>query len=119
MLFDVEKNNFWREDWGPKPSELDAQFEIARKHFAGYPRLVPFYSHRFLPATPELEGNPIFSVYQMDIIYYGYNLAHYLATEFKFDLPESFGKAPWRVRKIEFWTDCCEGAAFSDEMILY
>jgi hypothetical protein len=46
------------------------------------PRLVPVFSHRYLPAEPHLSGNPVLSVYQTDIIYYGSNLKRYIAHEF-------------------------------------
>jgi hypothetical protein len=37
-----------------------------------------------------IPDNPVFSVYQMDMIYYGYNLTSYLENEFRFTLSESF-----------------------------
>jgi hypothetical protein len=46
--------------------------------------------------------NPIFSVYQMDIIYYGMNLANYLSCEFRFDLPDDF-IIPEKPKPITFW----------------
>jgi hypothetical protein len=64
------------------------------------PKLIPIYSHRFIPEEPSEAGNPIFSVYQMDIIYYGFDLDDYLRHEF--DLP---GRKEWpaQVRPIKFW----------------
>jgi hypothetical protein len=63
-------------------------------------KLIPIYGHRMMPDEPHLPGNPVFSVYQTDIIYYGYDLADYLRHEFH--LP---GREPWpeRVRAIRFW----------------
>jgi hypothetical protein len=114
MLFDVEKNNFWREDWGAKPDELDKQFEIAKQHFKNYPKMIPVYSHRYMPSRPETAGNPVFSVYQTDIIFYGYTLPHYLAFEFKFDLPTEIETPTWPPREVETWTELCQGSAFSE-----
>lgn len=53
-----------------------------------------------MPDRPHESGNPVFSVYQTDIIYYGFDLDDYLRHEF--DLP---GRKPWpeKVREIEFW----------------
>jgi hypothetical protein len=35
-----------------------------------------------IPDDPHLEGNPVFSVHQADIIYYGHDLEDYLRHEF-------------------------------------
>lgn len=49
---------------------------------AAAPRLLPIYSHRYLLAEPCRAGNPVFSVYQSDIIVYGTDLRTYLLHEF-------------------------------------
>ncbi len=74
MAFDIENNGFWLEAWGPKPEVLSDQLRIAKEHYDQAPKLIPIFSHRYIPATPSEIGNPIFSVYQTDIIYYGYDL---------------------------------------------
>jgi hypothetical protein len=53
-----------------------------------------------IPDDPHLEGNPVFSVHQTDIIYYGYDLEDYLRHEF--DLP---GRKAWpeHLRPVRFW----------------
>jgi hypothetical protein len=53
-----------------------------------------------MPDEPHLPGNPVFSVHQTDIIYYGFDLADYLRHEFDFP-----GREPWpeQVRLIRFW----------------
>lgn len=43
--------------------------------------LIPVCGHRYLPAEPCSAGNPVLSVYQMDIIVYGRDLAAYFAAE--------------------------------------
>ncbi|MBK5073284.1 hypothetical protein I2492_11710 [Budviciaceae bacterium CWB-B4] len=104
MLFDVENNSYWENSWGEKPESAEEREVIVSQHFYTYPKLIPIYSHRYIPATPNEAGNPVFSVYQMDIIYYGYDLASYFAHEFSFSLPESF-EAPEEPKYIEFWGD--------------
>jgi hypothetical protein len=42
------------------------------------PRLIPIYGYRMMPDRPHLTGNPVLSVYQTDIIYYGFDLDDYL-----------------------------------------
>jgi hypothetical protein len=100
VLFDVEHSGFWLEEWGSSPNSIDEALRVAGELVAKAPRLIPIYSHRMLPDEPHLEGNPVFSVHQTDIIHYGFNLADYLRHEF--DLP---GREPWpeRVRSIRFW----------------
>ena len=116
MLFDIEKSNFWVEDWGQKPTSTKEQFNVAENYFKTYPRLVPIYSHRYIPSEPNTNDNPVFSVYQMDIIYYGYNLATYLANEFSFSLSDNFEIIEEPKHEIEFWTWCVEinGKLLSD-----
>lgn len=64
------------------------------------------YGHRYIPAEPDLPGNPVFSVYQTDVILYGVDLRSYLAAEFgtattsETVLPEP--------RRIRFWTELVE-----------
>lgn len=109
LLFDIESNNFWVDTWGNMPNSYDEKVLIAKQHYTSYPRLIPIYSHRYIPSQPDENGNPIFSVYQMDIIYYGYDLATYLAKEFNFALPNNFTFPEEPIRKIEFWSDWVDG----------
>jgi len=81
--FDIEKNAFWLENrWGPRPAELENCLKVLRNDFPSWPKLLPLMGHRFLPAEPCLADNPVFSIMQTDIIYYGSNLASYLILEF-------------------------------------
>jgi hypothetical protein len=78
--------------------------------------MIPVYSHRYLPAEPCEAGNPVFSIYQTDIIHYGYDLADYFAREFRVDAavaPERYiWTPPWAAaepRPIRFWDDVMNG----------
>jgi hypothetical protein len=102
ICFDIQHNNFWLNEWPTKPPSLDEALHVARREVAKAPTLIPIYSHRYIPAEPQLAGNPVFSVYQTDIIYYGIDLASYFAAEFGMALP------PWTAdepRYIRFWSD--------------
>jgi len=90
MMFDIQNNAYWNERWGEQPESFGQQKEIVEENFRQYPKLIPIYSHRYIPSTPYEAGNPIFSVYQMDIIYYGFDLATYFRSEFHIKLPDSF-----------------------------
>lgn len=104
--FDIENNGFWLEDrWGPRPAELPARLDIVRRDFASWPKLVPVYGHRFLAAEPCMPGNPVFSIMQTDIIYYGANLAHYLVHEFIPGEAHAAHTSPINIRKIDVWDE--------------
>lgn len=112
IAFDIENNVFWYDSWGEKPDNLHEQLEVAKSFYDKYPKLIPIYAHRYMPATPTEAGNPIFSVYQTDIVYYGYDLASYLDVEFGFKRYESlFPKEnPYEhFKHIEFWSDMAMG----------
>ena len=103
VRFDIENNAFWLSEWGPRPDDLSAAIEVARRAVAAAPKLIPIYSHRFLPTEPLKSGNPVFSVYQTDIIYYGRDLHTYFAHEFGgANYAESITPKP---RHIRFWSD--------------
>jgi hypothetical protein len=69
ILFDIEHNGFWLDEWGPRPALLAEAQRVASELVAAAPRLIPVYSHRMMPSEPHLPGNPVFSVHQTDIIY--------------------------------------------------
>lgn len=106
IQFDIEHNGFWWEPWGPRPADLKEAFEIARARVEEAPRLIPVYGHRYLPAEPDLPGNPVFSVYQTDIILYGVDLRSYLASEFGATMTSD--TVLLEPRRIRFWTDLVE-----------
>lgn len=103
MAFDIEHNDFWFDEWEERPVELQDALAYAQAQLLQAPTLIPIYRHRYIPAEPELAGNPIFSVYQNDIIYYGSNLTSYLHCE--------LGALDYRaaisgeLRPIRFWGD--------------
>lgn len=104
MCFDIEHNAFWLPEWGSRPRSLAVAQARAREAVGAAPFLVPVYGHRYLPAAPCEPGNPIFSVYQTDIIFYGLDLPSYLFAEFNVPNPYPVPEAP---RDIEFWTQFC------------
>ena len=105
--FDIEKNHLWLERWGKRPDALPAALEIARNDFAAWPKLLPIYAHRFLAAEPCRSGNPVFSIMQTDIIYYGCDLPHYLLREFV-DRDYATDTKAHSIRRIEVWSDFAE-----------
>jgi hypothetical protein len=100
ILFDVESNAYWREEWGVKPSLMADSLRIARTHLDRVPKLAPLYGHRYLPTAPHQPGNPVLSCWQTDVIYYGADLLDWFECEF------GGGQAsPDQVdRRLPFWT---------------
>lgn len=100
ICWDVEHNAHWRSSWGPRPASMAEALQLARHHLTAAPKLVPVYSHRYIPTQPSSFGNPVFSVYGTDVIYYGFDLPSYLAKEFGIPCPTWTAEAP---RPVPFW----------------
>ena len=105
LLFDVEHSRLWWPEWGERPSEADARREVLRSVVARAPKLIPLIGHRYLPEQPHEAGNPVFSVYQSDVIHYGTDLADYFEREFI-----GWESRPWpdHIKYIPFWSDLVE-----------
>ena len=101
ILFDVENNGFWHDAWGDQPKSFAQQKAAVEAHYRTYPKLIPIYAHRYMPCEPREAGNPVFSVWQTDIIYYGYDLATYFQKEFA--LPDII-ESPEKPKYIAFWS---------------
>lgn len=111
MRFDVEANTFWLKEWGDKPHDINEAFRILRKAIDEAPLLIPVAGHRYLPASPNEANNPVFSVYQSDIVYYGIDLQDYLENEFSYYFrgPNEFSSPRLDLPKhISFWTILAE-----------
>jgi hypothetical protein len=104
ILFDIEHNDFWLPAWGEKPAELEPRLDVGRRNVAQAPTLIPVYHHRCIPDDPLIAGNPVFSVHQTDIIYYGADLATYFLVEFGIARRHA-PDAPRIPRYIPFWAE--------------
>jgi hypothetical protein len=104
LMFDLESTALWWPEWGERPSTPEGRAEVLTHVVNAAPKLIPLVSHRYLPAEPHETGNPVFSVYQSDTIYYGANLADYFEREFG----ESDRPWPQKIKHIRFWSDLVE-----------
>lgn len=103
ILFDIESNSFWFDSWGDKPDSFVNQLATCKEKFIEVPKMIPIYSHRYIPSTPNESGNPVFSIYQTDIIYYGDNLSTYFEVEF---FNRNLNTVSFKsIRKIQFWSE--------------
>ncbi len=104
LLFDVENNALWWPEWGDRPGTPEARSEVITRVVNEAPKLIPLVSHRYLPTEPNEAGNPVFSVYQSDVIYCGGDLANYFEREFvnpRHPLPQ-------HIKHVRFWSDLVE-----------
>lgn len=103
VLFDVAENDFWYEGWGPRPSSPPAAVVAARGFLLTAPRMIPLYSHRYLPAG--MTGHPVLSIYQTDVIHYGNDIEDWLRREFRLGGGEAEAEAAAKRPTVPFWRD--------------
>lgn len=99
VLFDVAENSFWYEGWGPRPVDDEAAVVAARGYLLTVPRMIPLFTHRYLPAV--LPGHPVMSIYQTDVIPYGNDIVDWLNREFGLGEPAGSVARP----TVAFWRD--------------
>ncbi|EMN46219.1 hypothetical protein [Leptospira weilii] len=106
MCFDIKNNSFWIDEWGEKPSEDSKLIQIAKYYYDLAPKMIPICSHRYIPDQPNETGNPIFSIYQTDIIYYGNTLLNYLMNEFEYYFGQYHSEMKYDtpIKEIKFWS---------------
>lgn len=104
LLFDVENDALWWPEWGVRPATPEDRAEVVAEVVNKAPKLIPLISHRYLPSEPDEAGNPVFSVYQADVIYYGSDLADYFEREFAD--PRRPLTSP--IKPIRFWSELVE-----------
>jgi len=102
LLSAVERNRLWWPERDEKPADTDARNEVLRSAISNAPKLIPLIGHRYLPEEPHEEGNPVFSVFGSDVIYYGTDLLDYFEREFV-----GWRCRPWpdNIKYIPFWSD--------------
>ncbi|EGO8358130.1 SMI1/KNR4 family protein [Escherichia coli] len=102
VLYDVMKNDFWLDVWGEKNLNLDSRKDHFDKISNQCPVLIPLYRNRYMATSLHTGGNPVYSVYNSDIICTGNDLACWMKTEFNLALPGNYqaDKNP-----VQFWDD--------------
>ncbi len=110
ICFDVEHDDFWFAEWGPRPGVLAARLDRARAAFAHHiPPLFPIYGRCAVPLTAadgaaNSDGNPVWSVDRTDVTARGDDLAAWMHGEFAVPLP----MWPSEERRFPFWTELIE-----------
>ena len=106
LLQSVENGQLWWPEWGKLSSTPCAREEVLREVISRAPKLIPLIAHRYLPEQPHEAGNPVFSIFHTDAIYYGANLKDYFEREFAVGRTNK----PWpsQIKYIPFWSDLVE-----------
>lgn len=73
------------------------------KLFENAPKLIPIFSHRYMPIIEGVDDPPIISIVGRDTVYYGHNLSEYLEVEFS-----SKRRSTNNFTYIPFWTEIIE-----------
>ncbi|XP_024386120.1 uncharacterized protein [Physcomitrium patens] len=81
LLHEVAHSRFWWKPWGPRPLEIDHAVRIARSALRKAPLLVPMHGHCYISSAPNDAGNPVFLVYQNNVVYCGYDVADFFERE--------------------------------------
>jgi hypothetical protein len=101
----VRDGKLWWPEWGKLPSSAHVREQVLREVVSRAPKLIPLIAHRYLPEQPHEAGNPVFSIYGIDAIYYGANLKDYFEREFTGWSSKSW---PANIKRIPFWSDLVE-----------
>jgi hypothetical protein len=101
LWLDAEMNGAWWPEWGERPADTRGRYKTLRSIVRAAPKLIPVFGHRYIPDAPYEAGNPVFSVFYGDIIYYGANLEHYIAAE---SGNQGYDDEWPPIRRIDFWS---------------
>jgi hypothetical protein len=107
LLISVERGQIWWPEWGEEPRSTRARKEVLRDVVSRAPKLIPLIAHRYLPEQPHEAGNPVFSIFYTDAVYFGANLKDYFEREFG---DWHVRNQPWPkpIKRIPFWSDLVE-----------
>lgn len=93
---------YWCDDWGEEPEDEKVISEEVRERLKEAPKLLPIYTHRYMPMVLD-ENPPVISIHDLDIIYYGENLEDYLYVEFGNKTQNEIHFE--NISPIPFWSD--------------
>ncbi len=102
---DVSENAediYWNDEWGDEPEDTEEIAKIIKEKLKSAPKLIPIYSHRYVPMSTS-DNPPVISVHEIDIIYYGADLFDYFNIEFGKKKQSDIDFE--NIQKIPFWTE--------------
>lgn len=93
---------YWCEDWGKEPKDKDVFKIEVKRRLSLAPKLIPIFSHRYMPVIIE-DNPPIISVHGGDIIYMGEDIIDYFYVEFGEKNQKDIRFSS--ITPIPFWSD--------------
>lgn len=92
----------WSNNWGKEPKNLEERMSQIKDMVNKAPTIIPIYIHRGMAAI-NIKNNPVFSILDIDVIYYGNNILEYFQLEF--DLIKYTNICFNNSTYIPFWSD--------------
>jgi hypothetical protein len=106
------RNGYWHPWWGDdRPADVSEALRAARERLVADGPVVPLWAHRFLPAGRGRWGHPVLSIWDVDVIYYGADLLHYIDRDFGGPEDPDAEPEPWprlRMRPETFWVQIAD-----------
>ncbi|WOL17695.1 hypothetical protein Cni_G26488 [Canna indica] len=112
LLQAVSAGGFWPRSWGSKPRDHVVAAAAARSSMRWAPPLVPVYRNFYIPASPNLAGNPVFYVRGGDVRLAGLDLPDFFRRKRPRGWEEGAPAPAWAAtsaRRVEVWTELAEG----------
>jgi len=101
-IYDMAESVDWCDSWGKEPKDEEDIAKEVKKRLKNAPKLIPVFSHRYIPMILD-ENPPIISIHGVDIIYYGKDLKDYFEIEFENKRQDSILFS--NIKPIPFWSD--------------
>lgn len=103
ILDEITRGDYWCDDWGVQPDDMDEAVAIYKEEYSKAPKLVPLLGNKY--AIKDQDGlTRVLSIRGTDTILYGESLAEYFEAQFnhRTHIPsESFNKFAWG--DLPFW----------------
>ncbi|MED6150527.1 hypothetical protein PIB30_073182, partial [Stylosanthes scabra] len=119
ILRQVSKTRFWHPSWGPEPIDPTRFTSSAWRILNQAPQLIPIYRHCYIPASPNVAGNPVFYVdHGGDVRLLSFDVAGFFEkAEFMSEADGVQDEPVWAAksaRRIRFWSEMAEEVVEGD-----
>lgn len=103
ILGEVSSGEYWCDDWGVQPDDINESVAIYKEEYSKAPKLVPIYDFRY--AIRDNDGlTRVLSIRGTDTILFGRDLVEYFNYEFdRNNHPRTEGFIHFAFDEIPFW----------------
>ena len=102
--------DFWLPQWGERPEDRKSVVKCFTDISKNAPKLIPIFSHRYMPQLKNVDNPPVISTVGRDTVYYGSDIWDYLQNEFELSCRALTSDD--RIF-IPFWSDIIDSASFN------